>query len=98
MRAITWDEFADAVGTVYRVDLGESTDGENTVELALDQATEIASAGREAGSFRLEFVGPIDPLLPQAIYPFRRGDELFEIFIVPIAQDRQGTRYEAIFY
>jgi hypothetical protein len=93
MRAITWDEFADAVGTAYRVDHGESA-----VELTLDQAAEIASAGREAGSFRLEFVGPANPLLPQAIYSFWRGDELFEIFIVPIAQDRQGSRYEAIFY
>ncbi len=48
-------------------------------------------------SFRLEFRGPIRPILPQAIYPIRREDETFDIFIVPIAQDAEGTRCEAIF-
>lgn len=94
MRALTWDEFADATGSVYAVAVGE-----HRFELTLDKASEIASAGREGGSFRLEFLGPSDPVLEQAIYPFRRGDEdPFEIFIVPVARDTRGTRYEAIFY
>lgn len=94
MRALTWDDFADAAGSVYRVAVGE-----NQFELTLDQAKEIASAGRTGGSFRLEFVGPYDPILPQAIYPFRRGEEdALEIFVVPIGRDEQGTRYEAVFY
>jgi hypothetical protein len=93
MRDITWDDFANAVGATYRVAVGESL-----FELALDQASEIPSAGRAGGSFRLEFLGPPAPVLPQAIYPFRRDDELFEIFIVPIGSNQEGTRYEAIFY
>lgn len=93
MRAVTWDDFADAVGSTYRLEVGESG-----IELALDQACEIPSAGRAGGSFRLEFVGPADPLLAQAIYPLRRGDEVFEIFIVPVSRDQRGARYEAIFY
>lgn len=95
MRAYTWGDFADAVGAVYRVEAGASE-----LELTLDVASEIPSAGREGGSFRLEFLGPPAPVLPQAIYPFRRsdGEEVLEIFIVPISSDQAGTRYEAIFY
>lgn len=93
MRAYTWDEFADAVGTVYRVEVGASA-----FELALDSASEIPSAGREGGSFRLEFRGPAAPVLPQATYPFHQGEEVREIFVVPISSDQDGTRYEAIFY
>jgi hypothetical protein len=92
MREVTWNDFADSVGTVYRVELGE-----RHVELTLDRAAEIPSGGRPGGSFRLEFLGPRDAVLPQAIYPFRHGDELLEIFIVPIGRDQDGTRYEAIF-
>ena len=93
MRACTWDDFADAAGAAYAVALGEES-----VELTLEHAAEAPSAGREGGSFRLEFSGPPAPVLPQAIYPFQRGDEVMEIFIVPISNDREGTRYEAIFY
>lgn len=94
MRALTWDEFADAAGSVYVVSVAD-----RQFELTLEQATEIESAGRAGGSFRLDFLGPCDPILPQAIYPFRRGDEeALEIFIVPVGRDARGTRYEAIFY
>ncbi len=93
MRALTWNDFANATGAVYRV----GVDGQD-VELTLNVAAEIASAGRDGGSFRLEFVGPAAPILPQAIYPFRGDGEDFEIFIVPVGRDGQGTHYEAIFY
>jgi hypothetical protein len=72
--------------------------GEAQIELKLDRAEEIASAGRSGGSFRLEFLGPSDPLLPQASYPVRVGDDMIDIFMVPIGADRTGARYEAIFY
>jgi hypothetical protein len=94
MRALTWDDFADAVGSVYRVAVGEEQ-----FELTLALAAEIESAGRTGGSFRLEFLGPRDPVLPQAIYRFCRGDEdPAEIFIVPVGRGDRGTLYEAIFY
>ena len=93
MRELTWDEFADAAGTIFSIE-----DEEGRVELALDRADELPSAGRAAGSFRLEFLGPLDPVLPQAIYPLRNGEDLFEIFIVPIGREPGGTRYEAIFF
>jgi hypothetical protein len=40
----------------------------------------------------------MDPILPQAIYAFRNGGVTLEIFVVPIARDQDGTRYEAIFF
>ena len=54
-------------------------------------------SSRSAGSFRLEFRGPCDPILPQAIYHFRREAEFADIFIVPVGQDARGTLYEALF-
>jgi hypothetical protein len=93
MRALTWEEFAGAEGALYDVAAGEER-----FELTLSRAVELPSAGREGGSFRLEFVGPYEPILPQAIYPFRRGEDVLEIFIVPIAREPAGTRYEAVFY
>ena len=91
MRALTWDDFADAAGSAYPVAVGEVQ-----LELTLDKAEQIASAGR-SGAFRLEFLGPSNPVLPQATYPFRLADEVIDIFIVPVGNDRNGTRYEAIF-
>ena len=93
MRALTWDDFASAAGTAYSVAAGS-----HEHELVLDRAEKIASAGRDGGAFRLEFLGPADPVLPQATYAFRRaGDEPLEIFVVPVGRDASGTRYEAIF-
>ena len=54
------------------------------------------TGGREP--FALLFVGPPEPILPQRIYVFQHpGLGQFEIFIVPIGVDGEGTRYEAIF-
>jgi hypothetical protein len=52
---------------------------------------------REGGAFRLEWRGPAEPVLDQAIYRFRRGEQSFDMFIVPVGRDAQGTLYEAIF-
>lgn len=93
MRELKMTDFSGSVGEPFEVETG----GERFA-FTLDVADELPSSGREGGSFRLEFLGPSEPVLPQAIYPFERGGETFEIFVVPIAQDRRGTRYEAIFF
>jgi len=94
MRNLTWDDFRDAVGARYEVEAADIS-----VTLTLNVAQPLADSGREGGSFRLEFLGPASPALPQAIYRFNRdGDEPFEIFIVPVAAEPAGIRYEAIFY
>lgn len=71
--------------------------GDGTVTLTIDKVQPLPQAIRAGGAFRIEFVGPAEPLLPQAIHAFRRNGETREIFIVPIAREAEALRYEAIF-
>ena len=71
-------------------------DGDGT-RLRLERIEILPGAARASGGFRLEFVGPEAPLLPQAIYKLSDGGESRDIFIVPIAREAGGIRYEAIF-
>ena len=71
------------------------TDG--TIPIVLEKAQGLPRSLRESGAFRLEWRGPVDPILVQAIYRFRRGEQEFDMFIVPIGRDERGTLYEAIF-
>ena len=89
---LTLADFADATGTTYDV---TAPDGEH--KLTLESASELTPSVRTEGSFKLEFRGPFEPVLEQAIYPFRAGDFVQEIFIVPVKRDHTGTLYEAIF-
>ena len=63
----------------------------------LEKAEGLPRSAREAGAFRLEWRGPAEPLLGQAIYRFQRGEQSFDMFIVPVGRDERGTLYEAIF-
>jgi uncharacterized protein DUF6916 len=80
-------------GTVYTVSVGDQT-----CPLALDKVQPLSDSGREGGSFRLEFLGPADPVLPQATYGFGNGEATHDIFIVPVGREAGGIRYEAVFY
>ena len=86
------DDFADKAGTTYEVLL----EGGH-VPLTLTAFDRLPHGLREGGAFKLTFLGPVDPVLPQASFPFRLGDEVVEIFIVPVGRDQAGTQYEAIF-
>ncbi len=92
MRFPTFDDFGSRIGTTYDV----LVDG-GIVQVRLHEAQQIPGGVREGGSFRLVFRGPPNPLLIQAIYRFRKGNDVYEIFVVPIARDHAGTAYEAIF-
>jgi hypothetical protein len=64
------------------------------LELELVEATGVG----EGRPFSIVFRGPTDPPLPQRIYRFEHeAIGTFELFIVPIAADAQGVRYEAVF-
>ena len=93
MRNLTDADFSGRTGTAYEVLVGDAT-----IPLTLEEMQPLPDAGREGGSFRLTFIGPQDPVLPQAIYPFRIDDETVDIFIVPFARNDKGTSYEAVFY
>ncbi len=92
-RPMALEDFAGHLGTAYTVAADDSQ-----FELVLSAAAPLADSGREGGSFRLEFTGPTQPILPQGIYPFSNADAAYEIFVVPVASDQQGTQYEAVFY
>jgi len=66
--------------------------------LKLEAAEELQGSLREAGGFRLQFLGPVDPMLEQGIFPFEIEAERYELFIVPIGRSAEGTRYEAVFF
>ena len=93
MGDLSIDHFSGGVGRAFAL----RVEGQSA-ELNLDKVEPMSRSVREAGAFRLEFVGPLDPILPQAVYPFDVAGEEHDIFIVPIARDASGTRYEAIFY
>ena len=93
MRLMELKDFAGTEGSAYR-----ATAGEGEVELVLESARELPDSGRAGGAFRLEFLGPSEPVLEQATYELSTDEDSFEIFIVPIAQTPKGTTYEAIFY
>ncbi len=91
MNALRLSDFS--VGTIYTVSACDQA-----CPLALDKAQSLSDSGREGGSFRLEFVGPGEPVLPQATYSLTSGEATQDIFIVPVGRDAAGVRYEAVFY
>jgi hypothetical protein len=93
MSLLTVSDFTGRLGHTYRAQAGEAEH-----DLVLEAAEPLPASPREGGGFRLVFRGPREPVLPQAIYPLRTGDEAHEIFIVPIGQDGSGTQYEAVFF
>jgi len=89
----THADFSARLGDAFEVRVAE-----HRVPMTLDAVQELPDSGREGGSFRLEFLGPSDQFLGQGMFPFLSGDERFELFIVPVGQDADRIRYEAIFF
>lgn len=93
VRDVSFSDFSEREGDVFRVAVGG-----DAVEMILDLALALKGSERPGGGFKLEFLGPAEPRLDQGVYPFEMGDGALDIFIVPIALEAQGLRYEAIFY
>ncbi|HEV7743369.1 MAG TPA: hypothetical protein VGO56_00095 [Pyrinomonadaceae bacterium] len=94
---LTENEFSKHVNTKFRVDL----DGENSVELELTEVKGYVSKHQEQSGmerFSIYFQGPAEPQLPQKLYSFQHAQMgSFEMFIVPIARNGEGFRYESVF-
>lgn len=90
--APTLGDFSARVGRDFAI----ATDA-GSVSLALEAAEPLGAGERHGGAFELLFRGPREPVLEQAVHRMEEGGDSFEIFIVPIAQDDAGTRYQAIF-
>lgn len=84
---------AEHVGTEFEV----LDDPSRTFSLMLSNIVEHVKTEHQE-SFSLFFHGPLDPFLPQGIQKLRHGKlgEL-EIFLVPVARDKDGFQYEAAF-
>jgi hypothetical protein len=99
LETLTREAFLPHVNQTFRMQVapGEAID----VELIEVRGTTPMSAAEGAprrAPFALLFRGPQAPVCPQRIYRLAHGEmDAFEIFLVPIASDGSGTRYEAVF-
>lgn len=93
---LTLVRFKAALQTTFRVSLGEG----GNVELQLVEASGCGSAaeGERGESFSILFRGPGDSFLPQRMYSFQHDVMgTFDLFIVPVGEDKGAFLYEAIF-
>jgi hypothetical protein len=81
--------------------IGESvvlSAGGHRLMMTLAAAEALHGSVRDSGGFRLEFLGPAEPMLEQGIFPFEIAGERWDLFIVPLGRGAEGVRYEAVFY
>lgn len=93
LESLTRESFAENLKTKFRVlvEAGEP------VEIELIEVSDQMRVGA-AERFSVIFRGAHEPFLPQRSYQLeheRLG--AFELFIVPIAREGDGFRYEAVF-
>jgi hypothetical protein len=101
LNELTFERAKALEGTLFQVETPEGT----KVPMRLDEVLLFPmpqqrrrAPARKRDPFSLFFVGPVNPVLPQAMYTFRAdGLTLETMFIVPIGQDGEGTDYEAVF-
>jgi Domain of unknown function (DUF6916) len=91
----TLESFAPRIGERFRISLDD-----DVLEVELVEAVPLGEPPAQAGRspFSIIFLGPGEDVLPQRIYRFEH-DELgsLDLFVVPIARDDEGVRYEAVF-
>ncbi|MGH6760862.1 MAG: DUF6916 family protein [Phyllobacterium sp.] len=97
MQLWTLERFAGCVGQGFDIDLGTAS-----VALTLSEARPLPQENGLAGAMRspfcLLFRSGSAVLLPQKMYRMTNATVgAVEIFIVPVARDRQGIVYQAIF-
>ena len=102
LAALTYETAKPLEGTSFQIDLTDGT----VVPMKLDEVLpyETRQRRRSRGPatrrqpFSLYFIGPAEPILPQATYTLRGSEQTFDgLFLVPIGQDADGTEYEAVF-
>ena len=92
---LTEAEFSKHVNTKFRISIEPPLELELTeVKGYLSQPNEQTGMERVSAFFR----GPGDRPLKQAIYPLEHDVMgTIDLFLVPIARDEKGFRYEAVF-
>lgn len=92
MAGLTIDEFRAREGDSFELRFGD-----RSLPFTLARVNALPDTGRDGGAFTLDWVGPYEPVLAQDIYVLSHGGDDFEMFIVPVARDRDGAQYEAVF-
>lgn len=92
-RLLTAEDFRPCLDQTFEVSVGQTC-----LPMTLRAVEPLNGSSREGGGFRLEFEGPPAPVLAQAVMRVSGPDAAHDIFMVPIARDAGGARYEAIFY
>ena len=90
-------EFSKNVNTKFRI----KADIPQVIELTLVSVTpRRVEAHEQAGMERFSavFMGPLEIFLPQQTYTMMQPDMgEFDIFLVPLGQEPEGFRYEAVY-
>ena len=93
------ESFAEHLNTKFRVLLEMENAPEVELELAeVAEFPTLTHSRRDVERFSLFFYGPGNVYLPQNTYRLaheRMGEHA--IFLVPVAQEPRGFRYEAVF-
>ncbi|RUW46368.1 hypothetical protein EOA32_31775 [Mesorhizobium sp. M1A.F.Ca.ET.072.01.1.1] len=96
MDVVTLGHFAGCVGTAFDIELGESS-----MALTLAEARplpETGFTGMRRSPFSLMFRSGSQVVLPQKLYKLKNATlGKLEIFLVPVARDKEGIVYQAIF-
>jgi hypothetical protein len=96
MEIATLGHFAGCVGSAFDIDFGESS-----LALTLTEANplpETGFAGMRRSPFSLIFRSGSQVVLPQRLYKLKNATlGQLEIFLVPVARDKAGIVYQAIF-
>ncbi len=96
MGAGTYEGFAPYVNQTFAVDLGTATVEMTLVQASKGQPRDWEGLRKEPFSLLFKCATPV--ILPQRIYPFASvGFGKMDIFIVPIARDKDGIVYQAVF-
>lgn len=87
------EEFSKHLNTKFRIQISET----ESVEAELTEVSELSTAGGQA-RFAITFRTPNQPFLGQTLRQIEH-DQMgtFQLLIVPVEQDAQGTNYEAVF-
>jgi hypothetical protein len=97
LEKLTVESFAGEIGKSFRLTQADAP----AIDLVLVEARGLSAGSRPPGGrapFSLVFLGPMAPVLPQRIYPLESPSlGRLEIFLVPIATDAGGVKYEAVF-
>jgi hypothetical protein len=91
--ALTHEEFSKHLNTKFQIRVSET----EAIEAELIDVSELLISPRQE-RFSILFHTANEPFLGQGMRRFEHQQmEPFDLFIVPIGRDEEGTSYEAVF-